>query len=95
MKVTFEKTGEDTWRVPGQTPLNQVCEELEISLPADKFDTFGGYVIGQLGEIPKDGAKTALESDGLKIEILEILHHRAELCRVTKLKAETEPGSEV
>ncbi|MBQ4369663.1 MAG: HlyC/CorC family transporter, partial [Oscillospiraceae bacterium] len=81
----FEKIADDQWLIPGITPISDICEELDIELPADKFDTFGGYVIAGLGEIPKDGSKTYLECDGLRIDVLEIHHHRVELCRVKKL----------
>ena len=84
----FEQIADDQWLIPGIMPLCEVCEELGITLPADKFDTFGGYVIAGLGEIPKDGSKTYLECDGLRIDVLEIHHHRVELCRVKKLHSE-------
>ena len=84
----FEQLSEDQWNIPGITPLSDVCEELDIILPADKFDTFGGYVIAELGEIPKDGANPRLECGGLIIDVVEMRHHRVELCRVTKVKAD-------
>lgn len=90
----FEKLNADQWLIPGIIPLGDVCEELEMALPADKFDTFGGYVIAGLGEIPKDGSKTYLECDGLRIDVLEILHHRIELCRVTRLHTDDKSESD-
>lgn len=87
-EAEFEQIADDQWLIPGIMPLSEVCEELAVVLPADKFDTFGGYVIAGLGEIPKDGSKTYLECDGLRIDVLEIHHHRVELCRVKKLHTE-------
>ena len=87
-EAQFEKINDEQWLVPGIMSLSDVCEELEIVLPADKYDTFGGYVIAMLGEIPKDGSKTFLEKDGLRIDVLDIKHHRIELCRVTVLKSD-------
>lgn len=84
----LEHIGEDTWNVPGITSLSEVCEELDIVLPADKYDTFSGYVIAVLGEIPANGTQISLESDGLAIDIIEVKHHRIELCRVKKLPSE-------
>lgn len=83
----FVQTDENSWSIPGATPLSEVCEELDIQLPADKYDTFGGYVIAVLGEIPKDGTVTSVEHDGLSIKIINIHHHRVELCSVMKLSA--------
>ncbi|MCM1132816.1 MAG: hemolysin family protein [Ruminococcus flavefaciens] len=84
-EVKFRRTGENEWIIPGITSLSDVCEELEISLPSDKYDTFGGYVIDFLGEIPKNSTTTSFNCDGLHIEVLEIHHHRIKVCRVTKI----------
>lgn len=83
----FTQTDVNSWSVPGATPLSEVCQELDIQLPADKYDTFGGYVIAVLGEIPKDGTVTSVEHDGLCIKIVNIHHHRVELCSVAKLSS--------
>ena len=90
----LEQTGENTWTVPGISSLSDVCEELEVTLPADKYETFGGYVIAELGEIPKDGSQLTLEAGGLKIAVLEVKHHRIEVCRVNKLKTEKKDGED-
>ncbi len=85
----FEQINDKMWIVPGITTLSDVAEELEIALPADKYETFGGYVIAMLGEIPKDGTQVSLDTDDLHIDVLEICHHRIEKCRVTKIEKET------
>ncbi|WP_019679765.1 hemolysin family protein [Ruminococcus flavefaciens] len=92
--VRLEKTGENVWTVPGITSLSDICEELDVVLPADKFETFGGYVIAELGEIPKDGSQLTLKAGGLSIEVLEVKHHRIEVCRVKKLADEEKKQSE-
>ena len=92
--VRLEKTGDNTWTVPGISSLSDVCEEIDVVLPADKYETFGGYVIAELGEIPKDGSQLSLEAGGLHIDILEVKHHRIEVCRVEKLAAEKEEEEE-
>ncbi|MCM1505710.1 MAG: hemolysin family protein [Ruminococcus flavefaciens] len=78
------KTGICTWTVQGMATVGEVCDILEIDLPSDRNETFGGYVIAELGDIPKNSEKISIDSDGLHIEILRIKHHRVELCRVTK-----------
>ena len=84
---TFEKimkTGLNTWTVQGNATVGEVCDTLGITLESDRNETFGGYVIAELGNIPKNSEKISVDSDGLHIEILEIKHHRIELCRVTR-----------
>lgn len=78
------KTGINTWTVQGNATVGEVCDKLEINLDIDKNETFGGYVIAELGNIPKNSEKISVDSDGLHIEILKIKHHRIELCRITK-----------
>ncbi len=80
--VKLEKTGDNQWTVPGICSLSDVCEKLDIELPADKYDTFGGYVIAELGEIPKNGSQVSLDTDILHIDVIEVKHHRIEVCRV-------------
>lgn len=79
------KLSDDTWTVPGLTPLTDVCEALDITLPSDEYDTFGGYVISKLGSIPDDNSKAKFDSDGLHIELQQVCNHRIELCKVVKL----------
>lgn len=86
-EVEFEKIGENQWLISGITELSKICGEISVNLPADKYDTLGGYIIASLGEIPKNGTSAEIECDGLHIEILEINHHRIELCRVTKIQS--------
>lgn len=83
-QLHIEKTSENTWLVPGSASIADVSEELDIVLPADKYETFGGYVIAGLGDIPRDGTQISFEADGLSIEVIEIKHHRIEACRVEK-----------
>lgn len=84
-QAKFVQISENEWLVPGITSLADVCEELEISLPADKYDTFGGYVIDFLGEIPKNSTAFSFDCDGLHIEVIEISSHRIKSCRVSKI----------
>lgn len=84
-KPVLMKLSDDTWTVPGLMPLTDVCEALDITLPSDEYDTFGGYVISKLGSIPDDNSKTEFDSDGLHIELQKVCNHRIELCKVVKL----------
>ncbi|MDE5582919.1 MAG: hemolysin family protein [Ruminococcus sp.] len=78
------KTGVSTWDIHGSVTLGEVCETLGIESQSDKHETFGGYVISLLGDIPKDDERVSVDADGIHIEILKLYHHRIELCRVTK-----------
>lgn len=81
----MEKLTDNSWLIPGATSIAEVSEELGIELPAERYETFGGYVIAELGDIPRDGTQLSIEADGLKIEVLELRHHRIEVCRVERV----------
>jgi len=83
--IRLEQTSENEWIVPGISSLSDVCEMLDVELPADKYDTFGGYVIDELGEIPKNGTQVSLDTEKLHIDVIEVKHHRIEVCRVKLL----------
>ena len=53
-----------------------MAEELELKLPVEEYDTFGGYIFGELGMIPDDGAKFVLEAGGMKISVEKVENHR-------------------
>lgn len=82
---SIEKIDEDTWRIKGSAYLEDVSEELGISLPDDDFETFGGLVFGTLGIIPEDGSTMELNEYGLKISVTEVRGRRLETAIVTKI----------
>lgn len=68
--------GENTWKISGSASLDDVAEELQIKLPVEEYDTFGGYIFGELGKIPDDGTKFMLEAGGMKIQVEKVANHR-------------------
>ena len=41
----IEQVNDDTWKILGTTQLDDVAEALDVELPLDEYDTFGGYKI--------------------------------------------------
>lgn len=72
----IERISADTWRIGGGAQLDDVSEELGIQFSDDESNTFGGFVFGLLGTIPKDGSMPEIERHGLKIRVSEIREHR-------------------
>jgi putative hemolysin len=85
----IEKLDTRQWRIHGAAPLDKVQKALDITLPVQEYDTFGGFVFSLLGEVPGDGQKAELEDFGLHISIEEIRERRLETALVRVL--ETEP----
>ena len=80
----IEKIDDNTWKIKGSAYLDDVSRELQVSLPDEDFDTFGGLVFGILGIIPEDGSTLELEEYGLKILVTEIKGRRLETSIVYK-----------
>lgn len=84
----IEKLEDGSWRVQGCADIEDVAEELEIHLPTDEYDTFGGYLFGELGSIPPDGVSLGMETAELLINIENIKEHRVETAVVKKKVSE-------
>ncbi|MDD3393826.1 MAG: hemolysin family protein [Anaerotignum sp.] len=68
--------GEDTWRIMGTASLEEVGEELNIPLPVEEYDTYGGFIFSELGKIPDDGSQFTLETSGMEIQVKKVKNHR-------------------
>ena len=84
----IERIDANTWQIKGIADLEEVATNLEVELPLDDYDTFGGMVFGLLGNVPDDGSTPELEEFGLLIKVLEVKEHRLERAAVAVL----EPG---
>ena len=81
----IELISTDIWKIMGSASLDDVAEELKIKLPVDEYETFGGYIFGELGAVPDDGSQFELETDDLWIKVMRVKEHRVENTVVKKL----------
>ena len=88
----IEKLEENCWRIQGCADIDDVAETLEITLPVEEYDTFGGYVFGQLGRIPADGTSFFMETEDLDIKVENVKDHRVESTIVSKKKNNAPAG---
>ena len=80
----IEKIGDSLWRIQGAASLDEVAEELDVELPLDEYDTFGGYVLGELCYVPDDGTQVSVLTPDLEIMVTTIKDHRVEETTVRK-----------
>lgn len=73
--ASIENMDSATWSISGSCTIEEVEEHLGISLKNDKYDTFNGFIIGELGEIPKDGSRIDFKSGRLEIFVTEVKDH--------------------
>ncbi|MBQ8563653.1 MAG: HlyC/CorC family transporter [Firmicutes bacterium] len=84
----IEVLEDNCWRIQGSADLEDVAEVLELGLPVDEYDTFGGYVFGVLGRIPDEGAAFFMETEDLDIKVENVQAHRMTSAIVSKKKPE-------
>lgn len=90
----IEQVSDDTWKIMGTTQLDDVMDALGVELPVDEYDTFGGYIFGELGSVPDDGSQFELETPDLVIKVVQVKDHRVENTVVKKIKHPTEDENE-
>jgi len=83
----IKKNGPDTWTLSGAASLDKAAKEFGVSLPVERYDTFAGFVFSLLGQVPEDGCRVELETQGLKIKLLDIRERRLEKAEVTRTNA--------
>lgn len=84
----IQLSGKPAWSIRGSASLEEVADVLKVSFLEEDCDTFGGYVFGILGEVPKDGTQLELKSNGLLIQLMEIENHQIVRAVVSKLPSE-------
>ena len=63
---------EKTWKIKGSTLVSDVEQTLGIDFSDNDCDTFGGYILSELGSVPEDGTVFDIEASGLIISVTEI-----------------------
>ena len=79
----IENIAEGVWKIAGGTPLADVSEALEISIPEDDYDTLNGLIFHTLERLPEEG--TEIETDSLKIRVDEIENYQVKVATVEKI----------
>ena len=86
--VEIAPIDDDKWKVLGIAPLEEVEELLEVKIEAEDCDTFAGYILTLLGEIPNDGSVFDLETDTLLIHVESVQDHTIQSTIVSKKQIE-------
>lgn len=74
---------ERTTIVDARAPVDEINEQMELSLPEEEFDTIGGFVFGVLGRQPQEGER--IEYDGVALIIDKIDGSRIQKIRIEKI----------
>ena len=79
----FSAIDEHTTRVDGGMSIYDLREELDMALPEGDYETVAGFVLEQLGHIPREGESVTL--DGLRITVSEVKGVKIESVVIRKL----------
>ena len=74
--VELQKIGEKEYLLDGSILIEELNEKLNLKLETENYDTLSGYLIEELGYIPKDSGQCELDADGVHFKILEVKKKR-------------------
>lgn len=74
--VELQKIGEKEYLLDGSILIEELNEKLNLKLETENYDTLSGYLIEELGYIPKDSEQCELDADGVHFKILEVKEKR-------------------
>jgi putative hemolysin len=79
----FETVDERTVQVDGGMSIHDANEELELGLPEGEYETVAGFVLSQLGHIPREGERLSFNS--LRLVVTQMQGRKIERVLVTRL----------
>ncbi|WP_414733710.1 hemolysin family protein [Acetobacterium carbinolicum] len=74
----FRKIEDHIYEVSGMISLDDLDKLIDVELPVDEYETFSGFLIGLIGNIPPQGAVLEIVYENLRIKILEVSDKRIE-----------------
>jgi putative hemolysin len=80
----FHTIDETTVRIDGGMSVEEAREELSLPIPDGDYDTIAGYVLSQLGHIPKEGE--TVSGEAFSMRVAEVKGRKIEAVVVTRLK---------
>lgn len=81
---------ENTMIVDARTPIDEINEQMVISLPEEEFDTIGGLVFGLIGKQPAEGDET--DYDSVHLIVVQTDGRRIQKVKIVKREAPAETG---
>ncbi|MEE9286096.1 MAG: hemolysin family protein [Dehalococcoidia bacterium] len=79
----FVTVDERTFRIDAGMAIHDVNEELELALPEGDYETVAGFVLSQMGHIPREGEQFTF--NGLRIAVTQVDGRKVEEVTITRL----------
>ena len=94
----MERTGDNKYLLDGNYYLDDLNEELDLNFESEDYETVGGLLIDQLGEIPdddeKDPEKTDIDIEHCHFKITKVKDRRIEQVELTINEQKTDSEEE-
>lgn len=78
----YEKIDDTTYMLSGGMTVSEVDKLLDIEIPEGDYDTISGYLIEELGRIPREDEKPTIETDEVTYKVEKVKD-----MRILKVKA--------
>ena len=82
--------GENTWKIRGSAEIEDVEEELGITIPEGDYHTFAGLILDTIETLPEDGETVETEIKNMQIQVTSVAEHRIEEAVVCLQEEQTE-----
>lgn len=83
----IDRIGDAEWICDARAKLDDLNERLGLSLPAEEFDSLGGYVLDLFGRIPL--RQERIEHEGVAFTVQELEGHRIISIRIALVAPES------
>ena len=78
----ISKIDETTFTIDGITNIEEINELTGVDLPEGSYDTLAGFIIKELGFLPKEGETYEVEYKNLKFTVISVDERRIEKVKV-------------
>lgn len=79
---SIEPNGSNRWRVNGNTSLEEINYELDLSLEVEGADRIAGWITSHAQRIPKTG--DVIEAQACRVTVLQMRKHRITMVQIDK-----------
>lgn len=88
------RIGENAWIIRGSADLDDVSEELGVTLRNGDYNTIAGLIIDVMGTVPNNGDTPVIRDGRLEIHVRRVFEHRIEEALVVLKDADEADASE-
>ena len=88
----IKENGQNEYIIDGMMPLDELEEQLGVSLEEENFDTVNGFVISRLEHIPEEGEEFEFLHQGYRFKILEVKSRMIQSVLAVKVPEPEEGG---